>query len=429
MNSHKSFVLSLILFNWLPCLSQSTTCNLVIKNVSVIDIQNSKIIPKQTIYIKEERIAKIEKSKNYKKIVADTIIDGTGKFILSGFWDMHIHICWKENLNNLFPTLLSYGITSVRDMGGDVKILNKFKTQVKDNPHSGPTLFGAGSILDGEKPIHADFSIPLTQNNVRKNLDSLYNQKIDFLKVYSLLPKPVLDSIANYAKGKNIPFSGHVSEYITPEDASILGQKSFEHLNRLEDLQNDTNRLSAFIKLAKSNNTWICPTLIIYKRKSEFAENEFYIHSLYTDLDNDLKNEWEQVKKKRQSKVLTEGEVLRSKERYENQRKLVKNFYDNGVPLLLGTDFAGMQFIYPGYSFHEEMALLQSIGIPPFEILKMATLNPALFFGISKLYGTVEENKMADLIILNENPIVDIKNTLKISTVLKAGKIVKKCTK
>ena len=184
---------------------------------------------------------------------------------------------------------------------------------------------------------------------------------------YSLLPKPVLDSIANYAKGKNIPFSGHVSEYITPEDASILGQKSFEHLNRLEDLQNDTNRLSAFIKLAKSNNTWICPTLIIYKRKSEFAENEFYIHSLYTDLDNDLKNEWEQVKKKRQSKVLTEGEVLRSKERYENQRKLVKNFYDNGVPLLLGTDFAGMQFIYPGYSFHEEMALLQSIGIPPFE--------------------------------------------------------------
>ncbi len=208
-----------------------------------------------------------------------------------------------------------------------------------------------------------------------------------------------------------------------------MGQKSFEHLNRLEDLQNDTNRLSAFIKLAKSNNTWICPTLIIYKRKSEFAENEFYIHSLYTDLDNDLKNEWEQVKKKRQSKVLTEGEVLRSKERYENQRKLVKNFYDNGVPLLLGTDFAGMQFIYPGYSFHEEMALLQSIGIPPFEILKMATLNPTLFFGISKLYGTVEENKMADLIILNENPIVDIKNTLKISTVLKAGKIVKKCTK
>ena len=90
MNSHKSFVLSLILFNWLPCLSQSTTCNLVIKNVSVIDIQNSKIIPKQTIYIKEERIAKIEKSKKYKKIVADTIIDGTGKFILSGFWDMHI---------------------------------------------------------------------------------------------------------------------------------------------------------------------------------------------------------------------------------------------------------------------------------------------------------------------------------------------------
>ena len=84
-----------------------------------------------------------------------------------------------------------------------------------------------------------------------------------------------------------------------------------------------------------------------------------------------------------------------------------------------------MQFIYPGYSLHEEMALLQDIGIPPFEILKMATLNPSLFLGISELHGTVEEYKMADLIILNENPTIDIRNTLKISLVIKAGKIVK----
>ncbi|MBL0358296.1 MAG: amidohydrolase family protein [Chitinophagaceae bacterium] len=426
MNMTKSFVLSLILFNWLPCLSQSTTYDIVIKNISVIDVQNLKIIPKQTIHIKDERIAKIERSKKYKKIVSDTIIDGTGKFILSGFWDMHIHICWKENLNNLYPTLFSYGITGVRDMGGDIKILTKFKNQVKGNPHSGPTLFGAGPILDGEKPVHLDFSVPLTQNNVRKVLDSLYFQKIDFLKVYSLLPKTVLDSIANYSKAKKIPFAGHVSEYVTPEEASILGQKSFEHLNRLEDLQNDTIRLSAFIGLAKSNNTWICPTLIIYKRKAEFAKNVFYAHSLYNELDNDLKTEWEQVKKKRQNKILTEEELLQTQERYKNQKKLVKRFYDNGIPLLLGTDFAGMQFIYPGYSLHEEMALLQDLGIPPFEILKMATINPTLFLGISKLYGTVEENKMADLIILNENPVTDIRNTLNINTVLKAGKIVKK---
>jgi len=424
MNRTKPYILLLFLFNWLLCLSQSTTYDLVIKNGSLIDVKNSKIIPGHTIYIKGERIEKIEKTKKHKKIISDTIIDGTGKFILPGFWDMHIHICWKENLNSIFSTLLSYGITGVRDMGGDVGILKKFKNQVKKNLHSGPALFGAGPILDGEKPIHPDFSIPLTQKNVRQVLDSLYTEKVDFLKVYSLLPRAVLNSISSYAKEKNIPFSGHVSEYLTPEEASEIGQKSFEHLNRLEDLQNDSIRLSAFIKLAKSNNTWVCPTLIIYKRKAEFAQNEFYIHSLYTHLDIDLKNEWEQVKKKWQSKTLTREEVLGAHEKFENQKKLVKNFYDNGIRLLLGTDFAGMQFIYPGYSLHEEMALLQNIGIPPSEIIKMATIYPALFLGINTTYGSVEEKKMADLIVLNENPIIDIRNALKINTVLKAGKIV-----
>ncbi|TAF63795.1 MAG: hypothetical protein EAZ55_13090 [Cytophagales bacterium] len=425
MKLTKSLILTLTLFKWISCFSQSISYDIVIKDISVLDVRHSKIIRSQTIYIKDDRIAKIEKSKKYEKILSDTIIEGNGKFILPGFWDMHTHICWKDNLNNLFPTLLGYGITGVRDMGGDVNILNKFKQQIKNNPQSGPIIFGAGPMLDGAEPIHRDFSASLTQNNVQQVLDSLYSQKIDFLKVYSLLPKDVLNSIATFAKEKKISFAGHISEYLTPEEASALGQKSFEHLNRLEELQNDTDRFFTFIKLAKSNNTWLCPTLIIYKRKAEFAKNEFYTHPLYHDLDNDMKNEWEEIKKKWQNKNLTEEEVLYSQKRYENQKKLVKSFYDNGIPLLLGADFAGMQFIYPGYSLHEEMALLNTIGIPPFEILKMATYNPALFFGLTDLYGTVEEKKMADLIILNENPIIDIKNTLNIYTVIKAGKIVK----
>ena len=421
----KTFALIILLFSWLACLPQSTSYDIVIKNISIIDVQNAKILPKQTIYIKGETISKIERRKSNKKIISDTIIDGTGKFILTGFWDMHIHICWKNSLNNLFPTLLNYGITGVRDMGGSVSILNEFKQQIKVNPHSGPNIFGAGPILDGEKPVHPDFSIPLTPQNVKQVLDSLYTENVDFLKVYSLLPKSILDSIATYAKEKNIPFAGHVSEYLTPEEASKLGQKSFEHLNRLEDLHTDTSRLSEFIKLAKSNNTWLCPTLIIYKRKYEFSKGIFFKHSLNNELDVDLINEWEQVKISKQNKFLNKAEALKAQNRYENQKKLVKCFYDGGMPFLLGTDFAGMQFIYPGYSLHEEMVLLQDIGIPPFEILKIASFNPAVFLGITDLYGTVEENKIADLIILNKNPSIDINNTLDIEMVIKSGKIVK----
>ncbi|MBK8081459.1 MAG: hypothetical protein IPK25_14980 [Saprospiraceae bacterium] len=166
-----------------------------------------------------------------------------------------------------------------------------------------------------------------------------------------------------------------------------------KHLNRLEELYDDKNRFIAFTKLARSHKTWICPTLIIYKRKVEFAKKEFFTHALYNDLDNDIKNEWEQVKKVKQNKIFTEEEALLAEERYKKQKLLVRNFYDKGIPLLIGTDFAGIQFVYPGYSLHEEMDLLQSIGIPPFAILKMATLNPAIFLEFANLMGQSKRRK------------------------------------
>ena len=138
-----------------------------------------------------------------------------------------------------------------------------------------------------------------------------------------------------------------------------------------------------------------------------------------------MKFEWEQVKKKRQSKNPGEEEIKIGNKRFENQKKLIKTFYDNKISFLLGTDFAGMQFVYPGYSYHEEMELLSNLGISNFDILKMATYNPTVFLGIDDLYGTVEANKIADLILFSENPVERINSSLKIDLVIKTGKIVR----
>lgn len=424
MKSYLTFILSFLFL--LTCKAQSDSFDIVIKDISVIDTKQQLIIPHRTIYINGNRIVKIGSNKKSKRVTAKTTIDGKGKFISPGFWDMHIHTCWKDNLDeSVFPILLSYGITGVRDMGGSLKIVNSFKQKAKNNPASYPKLFGAGPILDGENPVHPDFSIPLTSYNVKGVLDSLYKNGADFYKVYSLLPKNVLDTIMTYSEKIKIPFAGHISEHITPEEAVCIGQKSLEHLNRMEELASDPIRLSEFIHLAKMHNTWICPTLIIYKRKNEILNGYFEYNEIYESLDNDVKFEWEQVKKKRQSKTINEEETKNGNNRFENQKKLVKTFYDNRISFLLGTDFAGMQFVYPGYSYHEEMELLSSLGISNFDILKMATYNPTVFLGIDELYGTVEVNKMADLVLFSENPVENIKYSLKIELVIKAGKIVR----
>lgn len=424
MKFYLTLFLSLLFL--LTCKGQSDSFDIVIKDVSIIDTKQQLIIPHKTIYINDDRIVKIESFKKSRKTTAKTIINGKGKFLSPGFWDMHIHICWKDNLDeSVFPVLLNYGITGVRDMGGSLRILNAFKQKAKSKPAFYPNVFGPGPILDGEEPVHPDFSIPLTPGTVKRVLDSLYDNGANFLKVYSLLPKNVLDSIKIYSEKIKIPFSGHISEYITPEEAVKLGQKSLEHLNRMEDLTGDGNRLSEFIQLTKIHTTWICPTLIIYKRKHEILNGHFEYNDIYERLDSDLKFEWEQVKKKRQSKNPGEEEIKIGNKRFENQKKLIKTFYDNKISFLLGTDFAGMQFVYPGYSYHEEMELLSNLGISNFDILKMATYNPTVFLGIDDLYGTVEANKIADLILFSENPAERINSSLKIDLVIKTGKIVR----
>lgn len=422
-----SITIVILLLSQLTCRSQSDSVDIIIKNISIIDTKQKSIIHRKTIYIKDERIVKIENFKKSKKYISKNTIDGKGKFISTGFWDMHIHTCWKENLDeSVFPTLFDFGITGIRDMGGSLKVLNTFKHNIENKDGFYPNIFGAGPILDGEKPVHPDFSVPLKIGNIKTTLDSLKINGADFLKVYSLLPKVVFDSISFYSKELNLSFAGHIPEYVTPERAIALGQKSIEHLNGLEELINDTIRFSSFIQLAHEQKTWFCPTLILYMRKNEILKGHFEYNDLFKGLDSDLKNEWEQVKNKRQNKIVSETELLKGNLRFENQKKIVKIFYDNNLPFLLGTDFAGMQFIYPGYSLHEEMKLLSSIGVNNFDILKMATYNPVEFLGIAELYGTIDVNKIADLVIFSENPVEDIENSKKIELVIKNGQVVMK---
>ena len=402
--------------------------NLAITNVNIIDPVARKIHTDKTILIKEDTIWRILSTAPKNLNLPDSlIINGKNKFIISGFWDMHTHISWKPNLNKtLFPAYLSYGVTGVRDMGGHVDILNRFKDEIVEHPENGPLIFGCGPILDGEFPIHTDVGIGLTQHNYMQILDSLYERNVDFFKVYSLLPADLVKQISTYARQKNISFAGHISEYLTAIEAANLKQKSFEHLNRLEELYEDSLALMQFIVAVKSNGNWLCPTSIIFKKKLDIANGIPLEHSLLEVLDEDLVSEWNQIKEKREGVTKDPQKIDRIKSRFEKQKKLIKIFYENDLPLLLGTDFGGMAFVYPGYSLHEEMALMSEMGFDNFDILKMATYEPTRFFEINELYGSVEEGKVADLVVLNENPVENIHNSLKINYVIRAGQIVKK---
>jgi len=406
---------------FLSCTAQRPLPTFAITNVNIIDPVRERILPNKTVLLKDSVILNIVDTSEIPEGLPDSLIlDGSGRYLISGFWNMHTHVCWIEGLNErLFPILLSYGITGVRDMGGDLKLTRQFKKLTQQNPTSGPIIYGPGPLIDGASPIHPDFSVSLTEENFQEVMDSLYHNGADFFKVYSLLPEALVEKVSRYAAEKGVPFAGHISEYIAPEKAARLHQKSFEHLNRIDALLEDTVALTTFISTVKENGNWLCPTLVIYERKVQMSAGLDLYHPIFDKLPPLLQAEWQYAGRwrEKQGSLQEEHQSLLIR-----QQQLVQYLYQEELPMLIGSDFGGMAYIYPGLGLHREMQLLSEIGFDNYDILKMATYHPALYFGIEELHGTIEPGKLANLVLLDGNPVEEIKNTQDINVVFRNGK-------
>jgi hypothetical protein len=316
-----------------------TSSYIAIQNTNIVDVIAGRIIPHQTVIIKDSIIFEIFRDNNQKLPVNAKIIDGKNKFLIPGLWDMHFHMAWDAaNDTLLFNVLLKYGITGIRDMGGSLTILNKFKNELKSNPQTGPEIFGAGPIIDGNPPVQKDFSLPVDSlTDIIYQLDSLKKNGIDFIKVYSLLKETELKKIAAYSKVNHIPFAGHLSEYTEPEIAVTLGQKSIEHLNRLDEIWiKDKERMKAIANLMRNYNTWLCPTLIIYYLKVHMIDSSIINNKFEKYISPQLKNEWTTARQARIKKFSNKEELYKQEKLLNQQMNLVAVLYSQKIKLLAG---------------------------------------------------------------------------------------------
>ncbi|HRG20356.1 MAG TPA: amidohydrolase family protein [Saprospiraceae bacterium] len=401
--------------------NEKNTSFLVIKSIHLIDVCNGKVIKNQDVVIKGQYIHYIGNSFSEKTSANTELIDGKGKYLCPGLWDMHFHLCWdKSNDTLLYDALLKNGITGVRDMGGDLNIMSDFK-RMKSWPII--NIYGAGPMIDGNPPVYRDFSLPVdSSSDIPKLLDSLRFNGCDFFKTYSLIEEDQLKEISRYCKNNNYHFAGHLSEYIKPETSISLGQKSIEHLNGLYEIWNESkSRFENLINLMLANQTYVCPTIITYQLKTKIRDSSIVNPSYSKYISATLANEWKITwgKRKERHRKLRDWELL--DKTYLSQLKLIKRLNKKGVMILAGSDFAGMPYVYPGISLHQELKLLTKAGLTNYQALKAATLNPAKFMEKENVYGSVSVGKFADLIILDKNPLTDIENLRAISTVIIKG--------
>ena len=462
----KKLTFILFLVTIISCSEQVTISKnaFVIKNISIIDPIDGFQSVKHVV-VEHDLIAMIL-DKNYKFLAnEDKIIDGSGKFLIPGLWDAHVHFSYDKNLTSSMPRLfLAHGITSVRDTGGPIDYVLKAKEFSLNEPLKSPNIFIAGPLIDGSPNVYNDSSpsFPLLsiENqdiiDIESNTMGLIDKGIDFLKAYEMLNENQFLAITKIARKQNLKVTGHIPLSMNLFSAVNSGLNGMEHLRNLElsiasnaeelyeeriqMLKNpngllgstlrssihskqrmsaidsvDNNKFEEAANLLASKNVWQTPTLILYR---SYAQKSHLNPSFLLEL-NKLP---QQVKQKWSNEIAASDTIIdKSSVRYSNWIvDAVSKLHKNNVPFMAGTD-TPIGYLIPGRSLHRELEILVESGLSNLEAIKTATVNPATFFGIENKVGRIKNGFMADLLILNSNPLNNISNTQNIHAVIKNG--------
>lgn len=418
---------------------------LVLNNVTIVDVRTGTLQPEQTVIIERNRISSVGPSKTVKYPRNAPSVNCHGLFLIPGLWDMHVHLVFGDwfpgAADTSLPLFVVNGVTSVRDMGSELDVVQGWRDEIEAGRLLGPRIYTSGPMLDGPKPRFPSSVAIATPEDARKAVADLKQRGADFIKLQSLIPRDAVFAIAEEAKKQEIPFEGHVPDAVRASEMSAAGMRSFEHLigifegsSPAEDeflkggktegkflATYDPARAASLAAMLAKNQTWQCPTLVWERGGNLIDATDFSMDERVKYVPASWKNKtW-----KRFTDEITQGygtdDLATRKKFIEKELEVVGMLHKAGVPFLAGTDTPAGVHIFPGYSLHEELQRFVAAGFTPLEALQTATINPARFFGIEEQAGTVEKGKFADLLLLSANPLDDIANTQKIAAVIANG--------
>jgi imidazolonepropionase-like amidohydrolase len=422
--------------------------DVLIRNVSVIDVANGSVRPRMNVLVGGGKIKNVSSA----NIRTDArVIDGAGKFLIPGLWEMHAHDYEKESLFYLY---IASGVTGVRDMGAPLKPLRQWESEVKAGKMIGPRLqAAAGSPINRPNP-NADPRIPETSVTTtaegRTAVEKLHEMGADFIKPYSP-PRDAYFGAVKRAHELGMPVAGHLPADISLREAIDAGQVSIEHLPislscssmeadvmkaRMDAAKTGTKALVApsrqqlidtfdeahcrqNLEYMRSHNVRITPTLAPGMIRNDIRCGAAMQYPTLKYVPEFLLKSWEP---KTPAPPCTAAELEQQRKDFEYTSTLIKMLKSVGVGIMAGTD-SGDPYRVTGFVLHQELQYLVKAGLTPAEALRSATLEPAKFFGLEKTLGSVEMGKVADLVLVNASPLADISNTLRIDSVFVNGRL------
>lgn len=449
--------------------------SLAITHVTVIDATGAPARPEMTVLIADGRIAALGQSAQVKIPANADVLDATGKFLIPGLQDMHLHLTVTPDQavsrEVILPMLVAYGITGVRDMGGDWQRLRQLREEISTGKIIGPRILSPGPFVDGPQPPNPVTLPVASEDEARQAVRKLKADGVDFIKVQALLGAAEWRAVLSEAAEQHLTVAGHIPERISAFDVAASGQRSIEHISpvipgdaglllacsgqetslrtellELEKASQQPNadrqqlfkqqralqarmistydpaKCERLMALLAKHQVWAVPTQIFGRQFAPLDSNDLPRDEALVLIPKSTRTRWE-TRRNAVIKASSNEDFAFRKAMFEKSRALVGVMHRTGVRLLAGTD-ALDGYVLPGLSLHQELALMVESGLTPMAALQTATRNAAIFLGRVDSSGTIERAKRADLLLLDANPLTDISNTQRIHALILDGQLI-----
>jgi len=439
-----------LLFLWLALAAmaraQASPTVLVLRGGTLIDVASGKEIRGSIIVIRGERIEQTGTEGNTVIPEGAQIVETRGRWIVPGLVDSHAHAGDKEN--TLLSLFLANGVTTIRNPGGNITQLRLTRERLARGELVGPRLFFSGPILDGMPPVWPTGSLLVdTPERAKSAVNFLADQGVDFVKVYNNVKEPELKVIVETAKERGLPVAGHIPRSMTMTSAIEVGMTRLEHIRitgkemlsadeaakidplpvgRREamlwqrfDLQSE--KMRALVQRLAQSRVFLDPTLVV---------DEFHEVSNPDAEKNDPNNRYlseafvEENARFWNDPIFEVPVELRAAavEAFHKEQNFVGMCNQAGVRIIAGTDGPGIGRLVPGFGLHRELELLVASGLSPLQALRAATSIAAEALGKEDQLGTIEPGKLADMVIVDADPLKGIQNLREIHLVIEGGK-------
>ncbi len=415
-----------------PAVAEST----VIINVNVIPMTSETVLSARTVIVTDGEIVTIGDVDDTPVPDDAVVVDGTDRFLMPGLFEMHGHVPGfkSRDLDRVLHLFVANGITTVRGMLGQQSHL-ELRSALQEGDRLGPRLYTSGPSLNGRSVTSPERAISMAEQQ--------HAAGYDFLKIHPGLTREEFDAMAATADRLGIRFAGHVPEDVGIRRALAAGIATIDHLDGyMESLlrpnddpsgglsgffgvfiadQADETKIAEIAAATAEAGVWNVPTESLFRHatSSESDPDDMVDWPEMKYMPADTVARWHRAKRDILDDVNYKPDTAARAVALRQQ--LILALHHSGAGLLLGSDSPQI-FNVPGFAIHRELEYLVDAGLTPYEALQTGTTNPAEFFGRPGVLGVVKTDAVADLILLDANPLDDITNTRRIHGVMVRGR-------